>query len=118
MKCYRRLQRGTNPKRDTCILPFPSRITQREFAKGYSDILRFFYWPKPFQLRLSVSLPDIQEILGLTCVEAWKVTKEIRAMPWKSKYSFISVKDLANYMKVSEWRVQYFFYNRRDSGFY
>ena len=111
MANYRRLLSGAvNPKKNTFLRPFPARIPKIVFKQGYSDIVKFIYNSQPFQLRLSVSLPDIQEILGLSYVQAWEVAKEIRAMPWKSKYSFISVKDLANYMKVGEWEVQYYFY--------
>jgi hypothetical protein len=111
MANHRRLLQGAvNPKKNTFLRPFPTRIPKRAFKQGYPDIVKFIYNSQPFQLRLSVSLLDIQEILGLTYVQAWEVANEIRTMPWKSKYSFISVKDLANYMKVSEGEVQYYFY--------
>ena len=42
--------------------------------------------------------------------EALDVMSEINAMSHKSKYPFITVKDMAAYLKINQWRIQHYFY--------
>ena len=81
-------------------------ISKRNFVP---DILKYFYPHKPYRPRLSMTLDDIAGILALTKMEAREVMQEIMAMPRKSKFPFITVRDLACYMKVAQWQIQRYF---------
>lgn len=84
-------------------------ISKRDFAPAFPDILKYFYAHKPYRPRFSITLDDIAGILALTQMEARNVMQEINAMPRKSKFPFITVKDMAIYMKVAQWQIQQYF---------
>ncbi|WP_205514464.1 hypothetical protein [Longitalea arenae] len=86
-------------------------ISRGVFARPIPDLMKYFYPHKPYRPRLSVTQQDIAGILALNDEEARKVMTEINAMRSKSKYPFITVKDVATYLKVNQWRVQHYFYS-------
>ncbi|WP_207515084.1 hypothetical protein [Longitalea luteola] len=86
-------------------------ISRGVFARPIPDVMKYFYPHKPYRPRLSITLEDIAGILALTDDEARKVMREIDAMPGRSKYPFITVKDMAAFLKINQWRIQHYFYS-------
>lgn len=85
-------------------------ISRGAFARPIPDVIKYFYPHKPYRPRLSITLDDIAGILVLSREEALDVMSEINAMSHKSKYPFITVKDMAAYLKINQWRIQHYFY--------
>jgi hypothetical protein len=93
-------------------------ISRGVFARPIPDVIKYFYPHKPYRPRLSITLDDIAGILALTDEEARKVMNEINAMPHKSKFPFITVKDMAAYLKINQWRIQHYFYSCINYEYY